>query len=128
MDPIADFITIIRNGYQAKKEQVTAPTSKIKKSIADILVKNGYLTSVEDITVKGHPYLSMTLNYINKIPAIYRIDRVSRPSVRHYAKSGHIPKTLSGSGLTIVTTSAGVLTDTEARQKRIGGEIICKVW
>lgn len=128
MDPIADFLTIIKNGYQAKKEQVTAPMSKAKKTIADILARAGYIESVEDTIINNHPALLITLRYINKEPAVYKIKRISKPSVRIYKQSNRIPKTLSGAGITIVSTSSGILTDKEARQKHLGGEIICQVW
>jgi len=130
MDTIADFLTIIRNGYSAKKETVSANYSKVKHALADTLYKNGYLEAVEVENKKevAKKKLVLSLKYINDIPAITQIKRVSKPSVRIYASSRKIPASLSGTGITIVSTSKGMMTDKKARKEKLGGEIICKVY
>jgi len=129
MDPIADLFTIIRNGYLSNKKEVSAPHSNIKNSILTILKDHGYIKdfSINSIDKVKKNFL-IQLNYINDVPAITKIKRVSRPSVRIYADTKNIPTSLSGAGLTIVSTSAGILTDKQARQQGLGGEIICQIF
>lgn len=125
MDPIADFLTTIRNGYLAKKDTVVVKKSKIRSSLSDILVKVGFLTSAKD-TDKG---LELSLHYMpNGQPVLTKINRISKPGVRRYAGADNIPSSLSGAGVTILSTSAGLLTDKEARAKHLGGEVICQLW
>lgn len=130
MDPIADLLTIIRNGYSAKKEVVFANYSKMKHALADTLRENGYLESVkiEGKTKIAGKKLAITLRYINDIPAITSIKRVSKPSVRIYAPAHKIPDSLSGTGITIVSTSKGIMANKKAKKENLGGEIICKVY
>jgi len=129
MDPLADLLTILRNGYLAHKLEVSAPYSKIKKAVLQILKDNNY---IEDFSVKNIDKVKKTffikLNYVQDIPAITKIKRISRPSVRTYATAKKLPGSLSGTGITIVSTSAGLLTDKQARKKGLGGEIICQVF
>jgi len=125
MDPIADFLTIIRNGYLAKKETALVKKSKIRSALADILVKTGFLIAAKD-TDKG---LELTLHYMaNGDPVVTHIKRISKPGVRRYVGVDQIPSALSGAGVTILSTPAGLLTDKEARGKRLGGEVICQIW
>jgi small subunit ribosomal protein S8 len=128
MDPIADFLTSIRNGYLAKKPVIVIKSSRIRKSLGEILVKTGYLKdlSLED---SKPATLKLTLNYTPKgEPVLTTIKRISKPGVRRYAGVSDIPGALSGAGVTIVSTSAGLLTDKEARSKHLGGEVICQLW
>ena len=129
MDPLADLLTILRNGYLAHKADVSAPYSKIKESVLKILKDNNY---IEDFSVKKIDKVKkrffIKLNYVEDIPAITKIKRISRPSVRVYATAKKIPGSLSGTGITILSTSAGVLTDRQARKKGLGGEIICQIF
>lgn len=129
MDPLADLLTILRNGYLARKLAVSAPYSKIKESILKLLKDHQY---IEDFSVKNIDKVKKTfyikLNYVEDIPAITKIKRISRPSVRIYTGAKKIPGALSGTGITILSTSAGILTDKQARQKGLGGEIICQVF
>ena len=129
MDPLADLLTILRNGYLAHKAEVSAPYSKIKESILKILKDNNY---IEDFSVKKIDKVKkrffIKLNYVQDIPAITKIKRISRPSVRVYATAKKIPGSLSGTGITILSTSSGVLTDRQARKKGLGGEIICQIF
>lgn len=129
MDPLADLLTILRNGYLAHKLEVSAPYSKIKKAVLQILKDNNY---IEDFSVKNIDKVKKTffikLNYVQDMPAITKIKRISRPSVRTYATAKKLPGSLSGTGITIISTSAGILTDKQARKKGLGGEIICQVF
>jgi small subunit ribosomal protein S8 len=130
MDPIADLLTIIRNGYSAKKEEVSANYSKVKHAIATTLFENGYLDGVK---VEGKKEIAkkklvITLRYIDTIPAITSVKRVSKPSVRIYSSARKVPSSLSGTGITIISTSKGVMTSKKARKEKLGGEIICKVY
>lgn len=128
-DPISDFLTLIRNAYTANKETCTARYSKMQKSIADILKEEGYLRDVQELTdERGHKYLQLTLKYVDDVPAMTGIKRVSRPGRRLYFQSGSIPRTLGGLGVGILTTSRGVLRDRDARRQNLGGELICSVW
>lgn len=123
MDPIADFLTIIRNGYLAKKQEVTVRSSRVKEAITKILVQTGYLDSFE----KKDNYLILHLKYDGTKPALTGIKRISKPGLRIYKGKRNIPQTPFW-GLTIVSTSKGVMTDRQAKQMRLGGEIICQVW
>lgn len=127
-DPIADFIIRIKNAHMARKSVVEAPYSKVKKSIADILVSEGYLSSVEVKEQKPYNMLVVTLKYIGKQPAINEVKRVSKPGRRVYSPAATVPRSLGGYGLTIISTSQGVMTDTQARKANIGGELLCQIW
>lgn len=129
MDTIADFLTIIRNGYLAKKDNVSANFSKFKGELAKVLKDEGF---IEDfVVVDGTPSkkINVTLRYLDKnLPAITGVKKVTKPSVRIYSPYNQIPKTLSGAGTTIISTPAGLLTDKQAREKHLGGEVICQIW
>ncbi|WP_333609590.1 30S ribosomal protein S8 [Arsukibacterium sp.] len=122
-DPIADMFTRIRNGQAANKVAVKMPSSKMKVSIAKVLKDEGY---IGDFAVSGDvkPVLEVTLKYFQGKSVIETIDRVSRPSLRIYKKSGELPKVMGGLGVAIVSTSKGLMTDRAARKVGIGGEII----
>ncbi len=127
-DPIGDMLTRIKNALTAKKEQVVIPHSKLKEAIALILEENNYIQGYEVEEKKPQSNLVVTLRYVQGLPAISGIERVSKPGRRLYAKTKQIPVTLNGYGLTVVSTSKGILTDNEARKKNVGGELLCKVW
>jgi small subunit ribosomal protein S8 len=126
-DPIGDMLIRIKNGYLARKDVVEVPYSKMKEEIAKILVKEGYLKKfkIENLKFK---ILKLELKYEGKRPAIEGVKRISKPGVRIYAKAGEIPKVKYGFGITIVSTSKGIMTDREAKKKNLGGEVICQVW
>lgn len=129
MDTIADFLTILRNGYLAKKDEVVTFSTKTRLEIAKILKTEGYITDFELVEGKPANMLNVTLRYFDKdLPAIAGIKKVSKPSVRIYAKHNEIPRTLSGSGLTIVSTPEGLMSGHTAKEKHLGGEVICQVW
>jgi len=132
MDPISDFLSIIKNGYQAQKEMVTIPYSKFKHQLADILMAEGFLAAIETINAKkkSQKALKLTLSYLGKdnIPAVTGLKRISSPSVHHYASLADLPRTLGSVGVTIVSTSTGLMSTRQALKNKIGGEIICKIW
>ena len=130
-DPIADFLTRIRNGIQAAHETVEIPSSKLKVELARILEEQGYIRSYsvrENETGPGN-ILVVQLKYTEaRVSVISGLKRVSRPGRRTYADSKHIPKVLGGMGTAIMTTSRGVLTGHQARQQGVGGEVVAYVW
>lgn len=125
-DPIADMLTRIRNAQAASKFDVTMPSSKLKNAIAKVLLDEGYITGYSaDSEVKQT--LTVTLKYYEGRPVIDNIKRVSRPGLRIYKNKDELPKILNGLGVAIVSTSAGVMTDKQARDSGRGGEILCTV-
>jgi len=126
-DPIADMLTRIRNASSVLKTEVELPSSKIKKALADILIREGYLVKVEEVK-DAKPVLVLTLKYNNKEPAIINLKRISKPGHRKYVKAKEIRKVLNGYGTSILSTPKGLLTGNEARKQGFGGEIICEVW
>lgn len=127
-DPIGDMLTRIKNALTAKKQQVVIPHSKAKLALAEILKKNNY---IQDFTIeekKPQADLVVSLRYIDGLPAITGAERISKPGRRLYSKVNKIPVTLNGYGITIVSTSRGVMIDQEARKNNVGGELLCRVW
>ena len=126
-DPISDMLTRIRNGQKARKVSVSMPASKAKEAVARVLKEEGYIA---DYSVAGDgatKELSVELKYFEGAPVIERIQRASRPGLRIYRGKEELPQVLGGLGVAIVSTSAGVMSDREAREKGIGGEVICIV-
>ena len=126
-DPISDMLTRIRNGQKARKVSVSMPASSAKEAVARVLKDEGYIT---DYSVSGEgatKELSVELKYFEGMPVIESIKRASRPGLRIYRGKESLPKVLGGLGVAIVSTSAGVMSDREAREKGIGGEVICIV-
>jgi len=126
-DPIADMLTRIRNGQQAQKVEVSMPASKVKSSVAEVLVQEGYVEAHSTGDVEGKPTLTVKLKYFDGKPVIEKIQRVSRPGLRRYADRNNIPDVLGGLGVAIISTSRGVMTGTKARAEGHGGEILCTV-
>ncbi|VAW54488.1 SSU ribosomal protein S8p (S15Ae) [hydrothermal vent metagenome] len=125
-DPIADMLTRVRNAQSAAKFDVTMPSSKLKMAIAKVLQDEGYITGFSsDGAVK--PTLTISLKYFEGRPVIDELKRVSRPGLRIYKNKHELPKILNGLGIAIISTSAGVMTDREARTSGRGGEILCTV-
>ena len=128
-DPIADFLTQIRNAVRAGKESCQVQHSKMKREIARILKEGGYISDFVDVEAPGNKkYLKVELKYVNGESAITAIERYSRPGRRLYFAATDVPKVLGGLGSGIMTTSRGLMTDHEARQQNVGGELVCKVW
>ena len=128
-DPIGDMITRIRNAQMRTLNNVIIPSSKFRAKILDVLKKEGYISDykiVKDSNSIG--IISVDLKYNNGLPVIKQINRVSKPGRRVYAKASSIPKIQNGLGVTIVSTSKGIMSDNDARNQKIGGEIICKIF
>ncbi|CAM3034288.1 MAG: 30S ribosomal protein S8 [Pseudolactococcus laudensis] len=128
-DPIADFLTRIRNANMRKFEVVEAPASKIKRDIANILKAEGYVKDVEFIEDDKQGIIRVFLKYgKDGEKVITNLKRISKPGLRVYVKSGEVPKVLNGLGTAVISTSEGVVTDKTARAKNIGGEVLAYVW
>jgi small subunit ribosomal protein S8 len=126
-DPIADMLTRIRNAQGVNKLSVSMPASKLKSAIAAVLKDEGYIDDFAVIANDGKPLLSISLKYYAGRPVIEKIDRVSKPGLRIYKGSDNIPKVMNGLGVTIMSTSKGVMTDRKAQAAGIGGEVLCVV-
>lgn len=128
-DPIADFLTRIRNANMAQHESVEAPASKMKKDIAEILKNEGFIRDVEYVDDNKQGIIRVFLKYGNDGQRIISgLKRISKPGLRSYVKADAVPKVLNGLGIAIISTSEGVVTDKVARAKNIGGEVIAYVW
>jgi len=128
-DPIADFLTRIRNASSARLPDVLAPYSKIKAELARILQEEGYIWNYEVDTASGpHPQLKLKLKYDNKAPVIRELKRVSKPGLRNYVSVDEIPRVLGGLGISILSTSSGLMTGAKARKAKVGGELLAFVW
>lgn len=127
-DSIADMLIRIKNAFTAGHEEVVMPHSKMKAAIAEILLTEKYLKKVEVIDSEPQKQMKLSLRYEGTLPAVSGVKRVSKPGRRLYASAGQIPVTLGGYGITILSTNQGVIADKEARQKKIGGEILCQIW
>ena len=128
-DPIADFLTRIRNANAAKHETVDVPASNLKKAMAQILVDEGYIKGSTVVEDGKQGIIRMTLKYgENKSQVITGLRRVSKPGLRIYASSADMPKVMKGLGIAIVSTSKGLMTDRQARKQKVGGEVLAFVW
>lgn len=128
-DPIADMLTRVRNGNNAKHDSVDVPASNIKKQIAQILLDEGFIKSFDVIDDNKQGIIRIQLKYgQNNEKVISGIKKISKPGLKVYVKSNEIPKVLGGLGIAILSTSRGVMTDKEARKEGIGGEVLCYVW
>ncbi len=128
-DPIADMLTRVRNVNMVRHEKLELPASNIKKEIAEILKKEGFVKSVEYIEDDKQGVIRMFLKYgQNNERVITGLKRISKPGLRVYAKADELPKVLNGLGIALVSTSEGVLTDKDARQRGIGGEVLAYIW
>jgi len=126
-DPIADMLTRIRNGQKARKVTVSMPASTAKQAVARVLKDEGYILGSETKGEGAKKELIVELKYFNGVPVIEKIQRASRPGLRIYRGKEDLPKVLGGLGVAIVSTSAGVMSDRQAREKGIGGEVLCIV-
>jgi small subunit ribosomal protein S8 len=129
-DPIADFLTRIRNAQMARHRIVEIPASNVKKRMAEILYEKGYILKYkfEDDNKQGLIKIALKYDPQTKEPAIKSMERISRPGLRQYAKPADIRRVQNGLGIAIVSTSKGVMTDKEARTKNVGGEVMCNIW
>ena len=128
-DPVADMLTRIRNANIAGHDFVDIPASKIKKNIAEILVKEGYIKGFEVVEGEKQDFIRVEMKYAaGKTRVITGIKRISKPGLKVYAKAAEVPKVLGGLGIAIISTSSGLITDKEARKLGVGGEVVCYVW
>lgn len=127
-DPIADFLTRLRNSAGAQKAETVVPYSKIKVEIARILKDEGYISGYEIDTKGAFPQIVITNKFVNRTPAITGLKRVSRPGLRRYVGSQEIPRVLGGLGVSILSTSRGVVSGREAKKQNVGGELLAYVW
>ncbi|MCK4662881.1 MAG: 30S ribosomal protein S8 [Bacteroidales bacterium] len=129
-DPIADYLTRIRNGILAKHKVIEIPASNIKKDMTKILYDKGYILKYkfEDDDLQGKIKIALKYDKITKNPVIKSLERISKPGLRKYVGIDDIPRVLNGLGIAILSTSHGVITDKEARKKKIGGEVLCYIY
>lgn len=128
-DPIADFLTRVRNANMVNHEKVEIPASKVKKAIADIFKSEGYIKDCEFINDGKQGIIRVYLKYgPNKEKVITGVKRISKPGLRVYCQKDEIPRVLGGLGTALISTSRGIMTDKDARKQRLGGEVICYVW
>jgi small subunit ribosomal protein S8 len=127
-DPIADFLTRIRNANTARKTELLAPYSKIKADIARILKQEGYITHYEVDTTGKFPQIKVINKLVNRSSAITGLRRISRPGLRKYVGAGEIPRVLGGMGVSILSTPRGIVTGREAKKQNVGGELLAYVW
>jgi small subunit ribosomal protein S8 len=129
-DPIADFLTRLRNAIQAGHRVVEIPASKMKKEMSRILLDKGYILNYKEVndTVQGSIKIALKYHPESKIPAITNLTRVSKPGLRKYSNAADLPRVLNGLGIAILSTSKGVMTDKEARTLNVGGEVLCYIY
>jgi small subunit ribosomal protein S8 len=128
MDTIGDFLTRLRNALRARHKYVDVPASNLKLAMSEILKEQGYIETVERSEDGKQGMLRITLKYANGSPAIIGIKRISTPGLRRYTAAKETPRVLSGLGIAIISTPKGVMTDKQARQMNVGGEVLCYVW
>ncbi len=127
-DPIADMLTRIRNANSQRHATVDVPYSKVKKAIADILLEEGFVKSVEVIEAGAQGAIRIALKYENKVRVLQGLKRISKPGLRIYAEVEELPRVLNGLGIAIISTSKGIMTDKKARKENVGGEVIAYIW
>jgi len=127
-DPLGDMLTRIRNGQRAKKDSVVTPASKLRANVLEVLKREGYIRGYTEEELAGHAGLRVELKYFEGQPAIKHVARVSKPGRRVYSGSSELPRVRNGLGIVIVSTPKGVLSDAEARDQNVGGEVLAEVF
>lgn len=127
-DPIADFLTRLKNASRAGNEEFRAPYSKIKADLARILQEEGYIWGYEVDTGSKFPQLKVRTKFVDRTPALTDVKRVSKPGLRRYVSVDEIPRVLGGLGISILSTSRGIMTGSQARRQKVGGELLALVW
>ncbi len=128
-DPVGDLLTRIRNGQRANKSSITAPASKLRESVLSVLEREGYIRSFERVAIRaGVEEIKIELKYNEGEAVITKIERISKPGRRVYAKIADLQKVYNGLGISIISTPRGVMSDSEARQANVGGEVLCQVF
>lgn len=127
-DPIADYLTRVRNAIRARHKRLEIPASNVKRAITKILLEQSYIAGFTEVKDNKQGMLRITLKYTDGISAIAGLSRISSPGLRRYAQTDNIPRVLNGMGVALVSTSKGIMTDKQARTSRIGGEVLCQIW
>jgi len=127
-DPIADYLTRIRNGIHARHKRIDVPASNLKREITKILAKKNFIAGFSEIKDDRQGVLRIALKYTEGTNAITGLQRISRPGLRLYAPSDRIPRVMNGLGMALISTSQGIMTDRDARAKKVGGEVLCYIW
>ena len=128
-DPIADYCTRIRNGYSSKKRWIDIPSSELKKRISLVLKEEGYIDNFVFVNKESKKEdIRIFLRYDNDVPAITTIEKISKPGKRDYVSVGDIPRVLNGLGISVISSSRGVVSNKVARELKVGGELLCNVW
>ena len=127
-DPIADYLTRVRNAIRARHKRLEIPASNVKRAITKILLEQSYIAGFTEVKDNKQGMLRITLKYTDGISAIAGLSRISSPGLRRYAQTDNIPRVLNGMGVALVSTSKGIMTDRQARTNRIGGEVLCQIW
>ena len=127
-DPIADFLTRVRNAVKARKKSVDIPSSSMKKNLAEILKSYQFINEYEILEDNKQNILRVYLKYIKGVSAINGLERISKPGLRIYAGKDSMPRVLNGLGISIISTSKGLLSDKQAKKESVGGEVLCQIW
>jgi len=129
-DPIADYLTRIRNAVMARHKVVEIPGSNLKREMTRVLYEQGYILNYkfEDIGYQGNIKIALKYHPVTKVSAIKKLERISKPGLRKYVSTDHMPRVLNGLGVAILSTNKGVMTDKEARRENVGGEVLCYVY
>lgn len=127
-DPIADFLTRIRNAVKARKRFVDIPSSKMKLKMAEIMKENNFIRDLNVIEDNKQNIIRLHLKYVNGAPSLSGLKKISTPGLRNYVDKDSIPRVLNGLGIAILSTSKGLMTDKQAKSEAVGGEVICYIW
>lgn len=127
-DPVADYLTRIRNAIKSEKKSVDIPYSKFKKNISEILLNARFINDLKEIDVEKKRYISIRLKYSGEASVINGLKRISKPGIRRYVSVEKLPRVRNGLGIAVISTSKGLMTDKQARALGIGGEVICYIW
>jgi small subunit ribosomal protein S8 len=127
-DPVADYLTRLRNAVQARHKRLDIPASNLKRELTKLLVAHKFITSYSEIKETAQGVLRIQLKYNDGEPVISGLKRISKPGLRKYAATNELPRVLGGLGIAVISTPKGLMTDTEARQAKVGGEVLCEIW
>ena len=127
-DPVADYLTRLRNALRAGHKRVDVPTSNLKRELTRLLISSNYLSGFTEVKTTAQGVLRIQLKYNDAQPVISGLKRISRPGLRKYVASDGVPRVLGGLGIAIISTSQGLMTDKQARAAKVGGEVLCEIW
>jgi small subunit ribosomal protein S8 len=127
-DPVADYLTRLRNAVQARHKRLDIPASNLKRELTKLLVAHKFISSYTEIKETAQGVLRIQLKYNDGEPVISGLKRVSRPGLRKYVAADELPRVLGGLGIAVISTPKGLMTETEARQAKVGGEVLCEIW